>query len=152
MDPYQTPETDLQTTTTRPFKPISGLLLGLCIYLILGQLLSVVLTYGYGLALGLDITNVTFMTALAGHPFYLALDLVLSSALLFYAGRVIGKRTPGQELRYAAVLTAILLVLNLLMFYYTDTFSVYPVWYSTLIILITLTMIPLGARNSAPRP
>ena len=98
MDPYKTPDADLTTEPQRQFKPVKAILYGLMISIIVVAIVSMIEGIGFGIALGVDFNDrEAFKSALANSIAFMVTDLIVSTFVFYFAGRVVGKRVPGKE-------------------------------------------------------
>lgn len=149
MEAYKTPSADLRTEDLRKHKPIKGLLIGLCLTIILATLASTINTIIFGILLGANLSGNDLGTALASNIAFLLTDLIISAAIVFYAGRSTGKRTPGKEIKFGTILASITFLIYLPIFIYSNAFTTYPAWHNILSLFLIFTLIPYGAKSVA---
>ncbi|MGD8885841.1 MAG: hypothetical protein PVF34_09465 [Gammaproteobacteria bacterium] len=149
MDPYKTPDAALETDSDNPHQPVRAVIYGLCISIILVTLASIVEGIGFGIALGVDLSDQAgFKAMLATSTAFMVTDILVSSVLFYWAGRVVGKRVPGKELKYGIIVTLLTLAIFLPLIIDSDTFDHYPLWYNLVSIIVFLVVIPLGAIST----
>lgn len=150
MDVYKTPKADLSAKGEKQFKPVRAVLFGLGISIILASAISTIYGIVLALALGLDFSNQeAFESELTNNLLFQIGDVVISGLILYFAGRVVGKRTPGKEVKYGIIVSTITFAIYLPLFFATDTFSVWPLWYNLLGIFVIFFAIILGAKSCA---
>ncbi|MDP3815805.1 hypothetical protein [Pseudomonas sp.] len=149
MDAYKTPASDLHVEGEIEYRPLAGLLIGLCFAVLLTSLTSTILCIAFGVLLGADLSSENFVIELASNNFYLLTDIAISAIVVFYAGRATGKRTHGKEIKFGAILAIITLAMSLLLSIYTDAFSIFPAWYTALATISIIILIPFGAKSVA---
>ncbi len=147
MDPYRTPQSDLIDKSSRPYKPVKGVLAGLGYTILLATLVGLLWAVVIGLILGFDLTSPDIESVYSQSFIYLAGDMVLTAAMLFLGGRAVGWRSPGKELRFGFVLTAITAAIYLLGMFSFDAFTAYPLFYNLGILALVVFVIPIGARS-----
>ena len=141
MDAYQAPNSDLTTDNKRLFKPVKAVLYGLSIAFFLTTIVSTIVVIALGIISGADMSNEGAVNTLfAGNPLFMFIDLVLSGWILYFAGSVVGKHTQGKEIKYAIIVSALMLIIVTPLFVLTESFSTYPMWYS----LSSLVIVPVG--------
>jgi len=151
LDAYKTPEADLTTVDKQAFKPVKAILYGLCVSIILASIVAIIEGILFGLALGVDFTNEGALElALNNSTAFLIGDTILSALVLYFAGRVVGKYAPGKETKYGVILTIITLTIYLPILIATDSFSIYPIWYNSISIVVIVFAIYLGAKSRVP--
>lgn len=149
MDAYRTPASGLHTENQRVSKPISGILIGLCFTILLTTLTSSIMAVVFAASLDAGVTIENLNSEIAKNSIYLLADLAVSSIVIFFAGRAIGKRTPGKEIHYGIILSVITLLIYLPMFWYTNALITYPIWYNLLVLFSLFLILPLGAKTAA---
>lgn len=149
MDAYKTPASNLYIENERPYKPVAGILIGLCFSVLLMHLSSTIIAIIFGALSGEAITEENFSSMLAGSNLYLLADTVVSAVVLFFAGRAIGKRTKGKEIKFAIILALITLSIYLPIYIFSNAFIEYPVWYNLIAFISTVVIVPFGAKSVA---
>lgn len=148
MDAYKAPQAELTGSSELPVRPAKGLILGLVIIVVIGSLVSLIEGVVFAIILGIDLVNEQkFEAALAGSPGFLIFDLLLTGVLFFWGGRAMAKHVPGQEMKYAIVLTLVSIAIYVLLYVSVDSLSAYPMWYNVLSFVITVVAIIFGARS-----
>ncbi len=152
MDAYKTPDSNVNTSYKRPFKPIKAVLLGLSISIILLIIVSVVFAVLFSISVGVDFNEVdAFEKLVTTHTPYLILDLLLSAVLYYFSGIVVGKNTPEKEYKYAIIVSIVTLTFFIIINVISDTGSQMPLWSEILNYLIVPVAILSGARSSTGR-
>jgi len=148
MDVYQTPNSHLTIDNKRPFKPVKAVLYGLSISLFLTTLVSTIFVVALGIISGADMSNENSVNALfASNPLFMFIDLALCGWILYFAGSVVGKHTRGKEIKYAIIISVLLLIIITLLFVLTEYFSTYPMWYNLSSFIIIPVGIYFGAKS-----
>lgn len=147
MDIYNKPKSDVETNTTGDFRPVLGLFLGSLISIVLVLFLSTVISVVYLVYSGADLTDQNAMSyVLATSKTFLIADLIITSAAMLLAGRILRYFTPGREFVFAAVLALLTLAVYLgLTLLTAENYESYPLWYNTLS-FASILFIFLGAR------
>ncbi len=147
VDIYKTPESELDIETTAKFKPIKAIVFGLLVSVVLLMFIGIIegfvaaFLFGFNLE---DMKNIT--TTLSNSTTYLIADLLITSVILFYAGRVVRKYAPHKEMLFAVIVTILTAAIYIPLGISANSFSIYPVWYSILSTIIVFGAIILGAR------
>jgi hypothetical protein len=149
VDAYRTPTADVRVESPKEYKPLVGLLIGLFFTIIIMSITSGGVGFIFGTTLGADFSGQNWNKLLAASNSYLLTDIVVSAIVCFYAGRAIGKRTPGKEIKFGFLLASINIAIYLPMYIYSDAFTTYPSWYNTLTFVINFLFIALGAKRAA---
>ncbi len=147
MDPYKTPQSDLIDKNTRPYRPIRGILAGLGYTILLAMLVGLLWAVAIGLVLGFDFMSPDIESMYSQNFTYLAGDMALTAAMLFLGGRAVGWRSPGKELQFGFVLTAVTIAIYLLGMISFDAFITYPLIYNLGVLGLVVLVIPIGARS-----
>lgn len=98
--------------------------------------------------MGVNLMDQTdFESTLVNSSGFLLTDLLMSALIFYWAGRVVGKRVPGKELIFGAVVTVLTLAIFIPLS--IDVFSspLYPVWYKAMSAVVFLAAIPLGSLS-----
>ena len=145
MDPYQIPESELVDNNQRPFRPITGIFIGLSFTVILMIVVSLVWAILFGLISGIDILTEDFELELSQRLSYMIPDLVISTAVVYFGGQAIGNRTPGKELKFGCILALITVLIYISLFLIEAGAAPYPMWYTLLIFVLPIVAIPYGS-------
>jgi len=73
--------------------------------------------------------------------------IVFVVGILYFAGSVVGKHTRGKEIKYAIIVSALLLIIITPLFVLTESFSTYPMWYNLSSFIIIPVGIYFGAKS-----
>ncbi len=148
MDAYQPPNSDLTIDNKRPFKPVKAVLYGLSIAFFLTTIVSTIVFVVLGIISGVDVGNEDALNTLfASNPLFLFIDIALTGVILYFAGSVVGKHTRGKEIKYAIIVSALLLIIITPLFVLTESFSTYPMWYNLSSFIIIPVGIYFGAKS-----
>lgn len=147
MDAYRTPASGLNTKSQITYKPVSGILIGLCLTILLANFASAIIVAIFAAWSGTEITSEKLNLAFSQNSSALLADLLVNGVVLFFAGRFIGKRTTGKEMQYGIILSAITLLIYLPTFWLSDAFTIYPYWYNLLAFSSVILALPLGAKT-----
>lgn len=150
MDVYKTPEAVLNTSENIVFSPFKAIMFGLCISIILASIVSMIESIAFGIVLGVDFNDQSsFESALANSTVFLVVDIVVSSFILFFAGKSVGRRVPGKEEKYGIIVSLLTLFIYLPLYVVSDAFSVWPIWYNLMSLTVVLSAIYFGAKSIA---
>ena len=150
MDAYKTPASDLEEGQQRAIKPVKAIVYGLLISIVLTSIASMLEGIIFGIALGVNLQDeAQFTSVLANNLGFLLFDLIMTFALLYYAGTRARKYAPSKEVFYGVVLAVITFAIYLLIFVLSDSFSLYPLWYNLLSLIVVFTAILYGAKPKA---
>ena len=148
MDAYQAPNSDLTTDNKKPFKPVKAVLYGLSISLFLTTVVSTIVFVSLGIINGVDMSNEDALNTLfASNPLFMFVDVVLTGWILYFAGSVVGKHTRGKEIKYAIIVSVLLLIIITPILFLTESFSTYPIWYNLSSFIIIPVGIYFGAKS-----
>ena len=145
MDVYKTPGSELIDDHNRSYKPVRGILVGLSYTLVLAMIASMILTFVFGF----NLTSPNLESEIANSSFFMITDTITGAIVLFYGGRAVGKRTPGKELKFGAILAIITAVIYLILMISTDSFITYPLIYNLATFVVTAIAIPYGSKSGA---
>ena len=148
MDVYETPKSDLIDDNNRPFKPIKGILIGLFYTIVLAMIVSILWLLAVGAILGFDLNSPNLESEMAGSLIYMTSDSIISAIILFFGGRAVGKRTPGKEMKYGIILTAMTIVIYLLLVIATESYKTSPIIYVLATFIITAIAVPYGSKST----
>ena len=155
MSIYKTPDANVELVAEKEPQPLKAIIYGL--------LVSVVLIIVAGGIQGLIFTLINFEDVMkfespedaknyfTGNLYFLITDIVVSFAILYFAGTRVKKFASGQETKYALVLSFLTFLIHLTFFIYKNSFSDYPLWYNALLLLIIFIGIFCGARPEKRR-
>jgi len=149
MDIYRTPQSELVSGTIRPYAPYKGLLIGLLHTIFLVTLVSYVWLFLFGAINGLDISAPNFGVNVKNNPIYLATDVMVTVVVLYFAGRGIGFRTPGEELKFGVILGVLTVAIYLSLILTTGGLFKHSLFYNLAYLASPLLAIPLGAKHVA---
>ncbi|MBL4890210.1 MAG: hypothetical protein JKX97_09355 [Candidatus Lindowbacteria bacterium] len=147
MKGSNTPETHIETVIENKVKPVKSVVYGLLISIVLSTLVSFLVALVYGALSGADTSNESSsLSVLSENISYLVTDLILSALVFYYAGSVAGKLAPGKENIFGIILAALTTSFYVLLFAWSDSFWMYPIWYGAIAFLSGVTAILLGAN------
>lgn len=149
MEVYKAPESDLLRSDDIEIKPIKSILVGLTLTIIVVSIVSSIIMIVAALLLGLDITNDEVMQQLTEETGLLLVDVIISFGLLFLSGYYAAKYVPTKEIKYGVILATLTLAIYIVLFILSDTFSLFPLWYNLLSLLIVVLAIVFGAKLRA---
>ncbi|HED32690.1 MAG TPA: hypothetical protein ENJ08_00540 [Gammaproteobacteria bacterium] len=153
MDAYKTPDSNVNTTYQRPFKPVKAVLLGLFVSVILLIIVSMIFAVLFGIGIGVGFDNVDdFEKLIVTNVPFLLIDFLLSAATCYFSGIVVGKNAPGKEYKYAIIVALITSVIFLVINITGETGDLYPLWLEILNYLIVPVAIVVGARSTIAPP
>jgi hypothetical protein len=148
MNIYKAPDSNNQSPQTRQLKPINAICYGLLISVVFTMFVSIVegIIFGVIVAVtqGAEKLSADFI---AKNSLFLAIDLIVTFACLFYAGKITGKYAAEQELKFGLIVALITSAIYLLIYSTMDITSAYPIWYNLASFLIIFVAILLGARS-----
>lgn len=147
MEEYISPRSELIEGLIREHKPVLGIVIGLLTAVVVSTITSIIIAILFTLVLKLDPKSPQFLSILYENYSYLIVELAVSTVVLFFAGRSVGKRTPGKELKYGLVLSVLILVLYILSELLLGNGIRYPTWYVVLSFSIFFVAIPYGALS-----
>ena len=145
MDIYKTPGSELIDDRNRPYKPVRGIFVGLSYTIVLTMIASMILLFVFGF----DLASPSLESEIADSSFFMFSDTIISALVMFFAGRAVGKRTPGKELKFGVILAVITAVIYLIFMISTESFKTYPLIYNLATFVVTAIAIPYGSKSSA---
>ncbi len=150
MEAYKSPKSELHTQENNAFSPAKAIIWGLLISIIFTNVISVIESIAFAAALGADFSDESsFESTLVNSNLFLIVDVLVSTVILFIAGRSVGKRVPGKEGKYGAIVSIIAFSIYLALFSIGKSFSTWPIWYSFLSLFLIPLSIYLGAKSIA---
>jgi len=149
LDAYKTPTSDLNTDI-KIFSPAKAIIYGLCISVILTSIASMIEGIAFGFVLGVDFSDESaFESALANSMVFMVFDIAMSALILFFAGKSVGKRVQGQEAKYGVIVYLLTFAIYLPLFIISDAFTIWPIWYNFISLIVVLSAIYFGAKSVA---
>lgn len=148
MDIYKTP-TPGNKPQERQLKPINAIAYGLLVSILLTMLVSLVegIIFGIIVAITQGVENIT-EDFIASNNMFLLIDLVVTFACLFYAGKVTGRYSPQQELKFGSIVAGITLIAYWMIYTLLGSDKVnYPIWYEIASFACIFVAILLGAKS-----
>lgn len=150
MDAYKTPESNLDPTSGRIFKPVKALTYGLFVSLGILLIASNIVGIIFLLLNRESISSLTnereIQLFLANNIPFLLVDFFMSVAILFYAGTRIRRFACNQEIKYGFILASITFTILLAVYLVEKSYEIYPLWYSFIVFSSTFIAILLGAK------
>ena len=149
MNEYKTPESDLIVDENRIYSPIKAVVYGLCVSIILVNIVSLIEVIIFGAITGLDFSDEnTVEAALSNSSIFMVSDIVVSALVLFFAGIVIGKHVPGKESKFGIIVSIITVVIYFPLFFVSDAFVIWPFWYN-FFGMLAVSAIYFGAKSKS---
>ncbi|MBK8188401.1 MAG: hypothetical protein IPK77_14740 [Cellvibrio sp.] len=148
MDIYKTPDANTQKPQ-RQLKPINAIAYGLLVSIVLTLIVSFVEGIVFGIIIAIT-QGVEYITEdfMARNAVFLFIDLLVTSACLFYAGKITGRYAPQQELKFGLIVAGITLVIYWLIYSFLGSDKVnYPIWYEIASFAVIFIAILLGAKS-----
>jgi len=146
MDIYKPPTPD-NNRPERQLKPINAICYGLLISIVLTTIVSIVEALIFGIIVatteGVEKLSADFI---AHNPVFLFIDLIVTFACLFYAGKVTGKYAFGQELKFGLIVAVMTITIYILIYSTMDS-STYPIWYNIASFASVFVAILAGAKS-----
>ncbi|WP_062064576.1 hypothetical protein [Cellvibrio sp. OA-2007] len=150
MDAYKTPESNLELPAQALFKPVKALVYGFLISVVLLLVVSALELFVFALMNREHIASLAnegeINAFFSQHILFLVVDIIVSFAVLYFAGTVIRKYAVGYELKFGFVLALLTLGVHLVLFNVNDASDNYPFWYNAAGLISIFAAILLGAR------
>ena len=147
MDIYKTPESELDIETTAKFRPVKAIVFGLLVSVVLLMFIGIIEGFVAAFLLGFNLEDMkNINTILSNNTAYLIADLLITSVILFYAGRVVRKYAPRKEMMFAVIVTILTSAIYIPLGISANSYSIDPVWYSIVSTILLFGAIIIGAR------
>jgi hypothetical protein len=147
MDAYKTPQADVDVVVGRAYQPVKALVLGLLVSVVLALVVSIIETIAVAIAFGLDLTKESELMALVSRNItFMLFDLLVTALIMFFAGSVVGRYTPGKEVKFGLILSVLTLAVFVPMSLISNSYAQYPLWYHAVSVASIFIAIYLGAR------
>ena len=105
MEVNKTSQSKLSTVDVREFKPVKGILIGLVITVWVVYIVTIIELIVFRLISSIVLSASDVELQLENNWLFLIMDLLICTVIVFFAGRSVGKRTPGKEIKYGFILT-----------------------------------------------
>jgi len=150
MDAYKTPDSNSQPPSDeRQLKPINAVFYGLLISIVMTIIVSIV----EGIVLGIAVATTQGVERLkedfiANNSVFLLIDIIVTFACLFYAGKVTGRFAPRQEIKFGLIVSVITFIVYFIIYSSADSTTTYPSWYNITSFMIIFIAILMGSYST----
>lgn len=151
MEIYQPPKSDLGTDYKRKYQPLTGLVLGLLVCIFVMFIASALMIVVFSLIAGISLMAPESEGVLENNYMYLATDIIVSALITFYAGKVVGERTPRKEIVFGFLLATLTLGFYVVLILLFESDSLYPAWYDPVSLTTMFVATILGARTKVKK-
>jgi hypothetical protein len=150
MNNYKTPDSNLDVEQTRTCKPIKavvyGLLVSVGVLMTASNIEAIVFLLLNREAISSLGSENEIKNFLASSNIFLTMDLLISMAILYWAGTIIRKQAYNKEIKYGLIVSCITSAVMLAIYFIDNAYEIYPIWYSTLAFLSVFVVIFYGAK------
>lgn len=130
------------------FSPIMAAIYGLLITLVLRTVISVIAGTIIAETSGVDFDDASAINAiLAASLTFLITDLVLTAALMLWAGRVIRRYSDPIHLKIGLLVSAVTVAVYFYINYASGVFATYPLWYNVGLLVVVVAGILIGCKR-----
>ncbi len=148
MNIYKTPDSNSEKPESLQFKPVNAICYGLLIAVVLTMIVSTVEAMAFAAIIaitqGVESISADFF---AENSLFLAIDLMVTFACLFYAGQMTGKYAFGQELKFGLIVALLTLLIYVLIYISIESTENYPLWYDLMTFINIFVGILWGAKS-----
>lgn len=120
------------SSVPRDYRPYQGLFIGLLIAFGVSVLANGAVGYVFFKYLEYEELERNFAAIVADSTNYLVITLMINAMIMVYAGRAVGRRTPGKEHAYGLIFASMITLISLFVFHDYGGFALLPAWFNFL--------------------
>lgn len=136
------------TADTIIFSPVMAAIYGLLITLVLRTIISVIVGTIVAETSGVDFDDAHAINAILAASFtFLIADLVITAALMFWAGRVVRRYSEPLHIKIGLLVMVVTVAVYFTINYTSGAFATYPLWYNVCLLIVVVAGIFIGCKK-----
>ena len=145
---FSSPGSTAEKSKEGQYSPVKAIVYGLLVSVVLASLVSMIGSIIFAVLTEVELGSESKSAdALANSITFLSINVVLYSLIMYYAGTVVKKYASSKETKFGVIVSTLTFIIYVLLFYGSNSFTEFPVWYNAAVFLAMVSAINYGTKS-----